>query len=302
MPPNHLPMKRVLLTGLFVGIAIFAGLIALFVWSPTLVLNTAARGGDVFVQPGVGYGDDPRQKLDVYRPRETAPNAPVVVFFYGGSWQWGNRTLYRFVGAALARRGMITIIPDYRVYPPAVYPDFLQDSARAVRWAKENAARLGGDPARLFLIGHSAGAYNAAMLNLDPRWLAAEGLDPRRDVIATIGIAGPYDFLPVTSEALKVIFGPEETRPLTQPIRYADGKAPPMLLLRPAKDSIVDPDNATRLAARIRANGGEATVVTYDWVGHLSIIGTFSPLMRFLAPALDDIHEFIEAAGRGAKP
>jgi acetyl esterase/lipase len=126
-------------------------------------------------------------------------------------------------------------------------------------------------------------------------------MDSRRDVVAAIGIAGPYDFLPVTSEALKVIFGPEETRPLTQPIRYADGKAPPMLLLRPAKDSVVDPENSTRLAARIIANGGEATVITYDRVGHLSIIGTISPLMRFLAPVLDDIHEFVEAAGRGGK-
>lgn len=274
-------------------LAVLGGIATMFVWSPTLLLNTLALGSDVTAESDLPYGSDARHRLDVYRPSKVTKDAPVAVFFYGGSWQWGSKSIYRFVGAALARRGMVAIIADYRVYPPVLYPDFLRDSAWAVRWAKENAARFGGDPAKLFLIGHSAGAYNAAMLTLDRRWLAEVGLDPLRDIVAMVGIAGPYDFLPVTSEALKIIFGPEETRPATQPIMYTDGNAPPMLLLRAEQDSVVDPGNSARLAAKIEVQGGEAVVKTYGGVGHLSIIGTFSPVLSFLAPVLDDVAAFV---------
>ncbi len=287
-------MKRVWIAALL----IVGAVAALFVWAPTFILNGWARGSDVLIERNVAYGADPRHKLDVYRPANAAPGAPVVVFFYGGSWQNGDKSIYRFLGATLARAGIVAVIPDYRVYPSVVYPDFLRDSARAVRWAKENATRFGADPAKLFLAGHSAGAYNAAMLTIDPRWLAEVQLQPLRDVRGMVGIAGPYDFLPLESENLKIIFGPEDSRPLTQPIHYVDGKAPPMLLLRPANDTVVDPGNSVRLTNRIREKGGSATLKTYDRVGHLSIIGTFSPLLSFLAPTRDDLVQFVrERAG-----
>ncbi len=98
---------------------------------------------------------------------------------------------------ALARRGYVAVLPDYRIYPQARYPDFLDDGARAVRWAKDNATRFGGDPQKLFLMGHSAGAHIAAMLALDATWLQKVGLVPGRDIAGLIGISGPYDFLPL---------------------------------------------------------------------------------------------------------
>lgn len=281
-------MKRV-----WIGVlALLAGLVALFVWAPTFVLNAASWGGDVEVERDVSFGGDQRLKLDVYKPAG-AKNLPVVVFFYGGSWQRGDKSIYRFVGAALARAGIVTVIPDYRVYPPVVYPDFLRDSALAVRWAKDNAVRFGGDPTKLFLSGHSAGAYNAVSLATDRRWLADVKLDPKSDLAGVIGIAGPYDFLPLEDESLKVIFGPEAERPKTQPINYVNGDEPPMLLLRPANDTVVDPGNSARLANRVEKNGGKATLRTYDRVGHLSIIGTMSPVLSFLAPAKDDLAHFV---------
>ncbi len=286
---KHGSMKRVWIAVL-IGVAAIA---AMFFWAPTFVLNTLARGRDVVIERDISFGADRRLTLDVYRPANAQTDAPVVVFFYGGSWQRGDKSLYGFVGATLARAGIVTVIPDYRVYPPVIYPDFLRDSALAVRWAKENAARFGGNSARLFLAGHSAGAYNAASLALDRRWLGEVGIDPRRDVSGVIGVAGPYDFLPLESEALKIIFGPEDQRPTTQPIAYVDGEAPPMLLLRPANDSVVDPGNSARLATRIEIKGGKAMLKTYDRVGHLSILGTFSPLLSFLAPARDDFIEFV---------
>jgi len=281
-------MKRVWI-GVLVLLAVLA---ALFVWAPAFVLNAAAWGGDVEIERDVSFGSDQRLKLDVYKP-SGAKNLPVVVFFYGGSWQRGDKSIYRFVGAALARAGIVAVIPDYRVYPPVVYPDFLRDSALAVRWAKDNAARFGGDPAKLFLSGHSAGAYNAVSLAADRRWLADVKLDPKADLAGVIGIAGPYDFLPLEDEKLKVIFGPEAERPKTQPINYVNGDEPPMLLLRPANDTVVDPGNSARFADRVEKNGGKATLRTYDRVGHLSIIGTMSPVLSFLAPAKDDFARFV---------
>lgn len=281
-------MKRVWI-GFLVLVLVLA---ALLVWAPTFVLNAASWGGDVTIERDIAYGSDPRLKLDVYKPAG-AKDLPIVVFFYGGSWQHGDKSIYRFVGAALARAGIVAVIPDYRVYPAVLYPDFLRDSALAVRWTKDNAARIGGDPAKLFLAGHSAGAYNAVSLATDRRWLKEAKLDPANDIAGVIGIAGPYDFLPLEAENLKIIFGPEQARPATQPINYVDGKEPPMLLLRPANDSVVDPGNSVRLANRIDKSGGKAMLKTYDRVGHLSIIGTFSPLLSFMAPARDDLVRFV---------
>jgi acetyl esterase/lipase len=256
-------------------------------------LNFVAWRDGLKITRSIAYGEGARRTLDVYRPGNAA-GLPVVVFFYGGSWQSGNKGLYRFVGATLARRGYVAVIPDYRVYPEVGYPQFLEDGARAVRWAKDNAARFGGDPDKIFLMGHSAGAYIAAMLALDSRWLGAVGISSDRDITGLIGISGPYDFLPLREGTMRTIFGGND--PATQPISHVSSGAPPALLLTGAKDGIVDPGNSARLAARLRAAGDAVALRTYRWVGHLSIIGTFSPLLWFLAPVQRDVVAFIASA------
>ena len=130
---------------------------------------------------------------------QDAETAPVIVFFYGGSWQSGNKSIYKFVGSALARRGYVLVVPDYRVYPEVIYPAFLEDGALAVRWTKDNATLFGADPNMLFVMGHSAGAYMAAMLALDSRWLGRAGLSPRRDIAGLVGILRPMRFFPVVA-------------------------------------------------------------------------------------------------------
>lgn len=258
--------------------------------SPATPLNLFAWRHGVEITRSVAYGDGARRTLDVYRPRG-ATAAPVIVFFYGGSWQSGNKATYLFVAAALARHGYVTVVPDYRVYPEVRYPGFLEDSALAVRWAKENAARLGGDPQKLFVMGHSAGAYIAAMLALDGRWLQQVGLAPDTDIAGLIGISGPYDFLPLHG-TLRTIFGGVDV-PDTQPISHVSRGAPPALLVTGARDGVVSPGNSSRLAAKLHAAGDDATALTYSWVGHLSIIGTFALPLRFLAPVLRDVDAFI---------
>jgi len=259
--------------------------------SPSIVLNGLAPRQGYDVAQSISYGDGPRRMLDVYRP-DKADDAPVIVFFYGGSWQGGSRENYRFVAAALARRGFVTIVPDYRVYPEVKYPAFIEDGALAVEWAHRNAARFGGDADNIVLMGHSAGAHIAAMLAIDERWLQDVGLDPRRDIAGLVGLAGPYDFLPIKDKTLQVIFG-GDNRPETQPISHVGGGEPPSLLVTGPRDTTVYPVNTTRLAARLRAVGSPARVIVQPRVGHLTIVGSIAWPLRFLAPVLDDVDTFV---------
>jgi acetyl esterase/lipase len=213
----------------------------------------------------------------------------MVVFFYGGNWQSGDKAIYCFIGQALASRGVVAVIPDYRLYPEARYADFLADAAAAVAWSGGHAAELGGDPTRLYLMGHSAGAYIAAMLALDRRRLGG-----RPKIAGMIGLSGPYDFLPLTDPALRQIFAPENEWSSTQPIFYARGDSPPLLLLTGDDDDTVDPGNTARLASRIRALGGNVTEKHYPGIGHLQIIGAMAAPFHFIAPTLADTIGFVE--------
>jgi acetyl esterase/lipase len=247
----------------------------------------------------IAYADRSRHRLDVCRPRGAAA-APVIIFFYGGAWQSGYKELYRYVAKALARRGYVAVVPDYRIYPEVCYPEFLHDGALVVRWVKDNIARFGGDPAKLFLKGHSAGAHIAAMLSIDARWLGKVGLDPRRDIAGLIGIAGPYDLMPLRDEKLKMIFGGVD-RPETQPIYHVAPGAPPALLMTGGRDRLVEPGNSVRLAARLVAAGNAATVLTYRRVGHFIIIAAVAPFLRFLVPVMRDVDAFIAATLRAPR-
>jgi acetyl esterase/lipase len=274
--------------------------------SPASVLNMLAVWGKYRMISSIAYAAGARRSLDVYAPNRGGESAPVVVFFYGGNWQEGEKSTYRFIGASLASRGLVAVIPDYRVYPEVRFPGFIEDGARTVRWAYDHAAEFGGDPTRIVLMGHPAGAYIAAMLTYDRRWLAAVGLDPDRDVRGLVGFAGPYDFLPLHDETLKIIFGPDDRLATTQPINFVEGGAPPAFLATGRDDDVVDPGNVTRLARRIGEKNGAATVKVYDGVGHRLLIGAFAAPLRGLAPVLRDAVGFIvrvtmTAAAGGAR-
>jgi acetyl esterase/lipase len=275
----------------------FMMLAALGGCSTTGVLGAVEPKAGVNIVRDLAYGEGPRQRLDVYG-QKSKTGAPVVVFFYGGSWNSGSKDIYTFLGAALARHGYVVVIPDYRVYPQVVWPAFLQDSAQAVKWARDHAAEYGGDPRRLVLMGHSAGAYNAAELTYDKRWLAAVGMDPDRDVRALVGLAGPYDFLPLQSDELRTIFGPEQSRPATQPIAYVEAGSPPAFLAADLGDKVVDPGNVTRMAARIHQKGGRVETKMYGGLSHALMIGVFAWPLRGLAPVMKDSTAFIDAHTR----
>lgn len=263
--------------------------------SPAALLNLLARGADVEVVRDLAYAPGPRGRLDLYLPRGVK-KAPVVVFFYGGGWEAGEKAMYRFLGSALAADGVICAIADYRVWPEVGFPDFLRDGAAAVAWVRAHAAARGGDPSRLFLMGHSAGAHIAAMLGLDGRWLGAVGMTPA-ELSGVIGLSGPYDFLPLGTATLRAIFGPASGLAATQPINFVSDQAPPFLLATGGADRVVLPRNTANLAAALRAAGRRVESIVYPCVGHAPVVGAFAGPLRFVAPVRRDVGRFIGARG-----
>ena len=255
--------------------AVFIVLVAfvLTACSPLAVINVLVPEDGYRSTVDVAYGDGPRRRLDIYTPADTRPDnaRPVVVFFYGGSWQSGSRADYRFVAEALTRRGLVVVIPDYRVNPEVVFPAFVEDGAAAVRWTLENAVRFGGDPHRLFLMGHSAGANIAALLALDGRYLAAAGVAPG-SVTGLIGLAGPYAFDPFATESVRPVFAGLQDKDRARPIAFIDAGDPPMLLLHGLSDDTVYPRNSEQLAEAARAAGVRVTLEMLPDLGHVGIL------------------------------
>ena len=262
--------------------------------SPLTVINGLTPSDTYYSTTGLAYGALARQRLDVYRPTQVTETAPVVVFFYGGNWNSGERSDYLFVAEALASRGFVVVLADYRLYPEVRFPDFLDDCALAVRWAFEHGAEYGGDARNLYLMGHSAGAYNAAMLALNPEYLRGAGVDVKQ-IRGLITLAGPFDFLPLQNEVSKKVFGFPDTPLNTQPIQFASASAPPALLLTAKEDDVVDPGNSVRLAARLRNQGVAVTELVYPKLGHRTLVGALSKPLRGFAPVLDDVAKFIGA-------
>lgn len=257
-----------------------------------------APGTAEFTQPpvtGIAYGTDARQKLDIYAPEDAARAAhPVLVFFHGGAWRDGEREGYGFLGRAFAARGIVTVVADYRKTPMVRFPAFVEDTADAIAWVHANIAKHEGDPSRIFVMGHSAGAHIAMLTALDPRWLAAKGLQPAI-IKGVIGLAGPYDFLPLTTDSSKIALGQWPNLAETQPITYARADAPPLLLLTGDKDTVVKPRNSKILSAKIGDLGGKQQLKIYPGVDHADIIMAIARPFRTKAPVLEDVAGFIKA-------
>jgi acetyl esterase/lipase len=273
--------------------------------SPVGLINQLTPTSTYTFAGDIAYGTAPRERLDVYRPlngvRNPQPAAgyPVVVFFYGGSWNSGNRAMYKFVGEALAARGIVTVIADYRLYPEVRYPAFLRDNARAVAWAYKDIAQYGGNPQQLYIMGHSAGGYNVAMLALDPRWLEGVGMKPAM-LAGWIGLAGPYDFLPITDRDVQPVFDYPNYPKGCMPIDYVHDTQVPRTFIGAAKvDSLVNPvRNSVQLADKLKADGVQVTLDLYKGVNHETLIGSFAKPLRWMSPVLHDVVAFVRQGGQ----
>jgi acetyl esterase/lipase len=243
------------------------------------------------VYADLAYGADPRQKLDLYVPDGLKAPLPVLVFFYGGSWQSGEKSSYLALGQAFASQGIIVAVADYRLYPKVKYPAFIEDAAQTVRYVHDHVKTYGGDAQRLFVSGHSAGAYLAVMLGSDEKYLRNAGGDFAW-LRGVIGISGPYDFLPLTGADFIDMFG-GSGRDETQPINHIDGVRPPMFLVTGDDDQTVSPGNTQRMAARLAAAGSPVQTKIYPGVTHVGIIMSLAPGFGSTAPLRDDVVAFI---------
>lgn len=259
--------------------------------SPVQVMNTLIPDRGFVVSRDIAYGSLPRQKLDVYRPRGLRRSAPVAVFLYGGRWQSGSKADYRLLGQALTKRGIVLVVADYRLYPEVRFPAFVEDGARVVRWTRDNVARFGGDTARIFVVGHSAGGHTAALLALDERLLRDAGVPPGT-VRGFVSLAGPVDTV-WTDADVQALMGPRQGWAATYPASHIDGVEPPLLLLHGAGDQTVNPSSSVRLAARIQQAGGCIRTRVYPKVGHVEIVVAFAAPWLGIAPVMSDVVEFI---------
>jgi acetyl esterase/lipase len=259
-------------------------------------LNATDQQRAITPRTDVVFDSEHRLALDVYAPAQGS-HAPIVVFFYGGSWVRGERAWYRFVGTALAAHGVITVIPDYRKYPQVTLDGFMHDAADAVAWAHAHAIEIGGSPDDIFVMGHSAGGQIAALLATDPQWLAAYDMKPT-DLAGFIGLAGCYDFVPVPQDdaIMLGVFGRTvEQQRRGQPVSYVRGAEPPMLLLQGTDDGEVEPSNAISLYRATQAVHGDSTLRTYPGVGHEALLFALSRPLRGGAPTLSDVLAFIQS-------
>src|SRR5579863_1511757 len=239
-----------------------------------LALNTVASFSNYSRHTGLAYGSAPAETLDLYVPRNAA-GAPVVVFFYGGGWDSGDKSSYKFVGAALAAAGVVAVIPNYTLYPKAKFPRFMQDAARSVAWTRAHAREWGGDPERLFLVGHSAGAHIAVLLGLDQEYLHQAG-GSSQWLRGVVGLAGPYDFLPFTDAYLNDLFGPPAEFWRSQPINYVRADAAPLLLMHGLRDTRVSPNNTRSLTAAMQGLGAAVTTRYFPRADHADLAAAFS--------------------------
>jgi acetyl esterase/lipase len=258
-----------------------------------LAANVPATFGPYRRETNLAYGPDPQQQLDVYIPDVPVKSpTPLVIFWHGGRWSFGDKADYRFVGAALAQLGYVAVLPNYRMYPQVKMAGFMADAAQAALWSSANAAQLGADPKQLYLMGHSAGAHMAVLLSLDERYFAATQ-HPAPHIAGSIGLSGPYDFLPLLEPDVQDMLGPPARYADSQPINFVRAGAPRMLLVHGSKDDTVWPKNSRNLASALTARGVPVTLKFYPHVGHADTVAALSAPARGRAPTLADIADFV---------
>lgn len=283
-----------------IGLAATIPLLLVSGCSAVQLVNAVSKIYPVEKISDISFGPNPRDTLDLYLPRDTdnEQEIPVIVFYYGGSWNRGEKSEYEFVGRRLASLGYAVSIPNYRVYPEVKYPDFLVDSAKGFKatvtelnketYANQKFAK------QFILMGHSAGAYNASMLAYDPTWLQNQNVNPKEHIAGLIGMAGAYNIYPIKVTEVQPVFDHPNYPPNSQPIEFVDNANFPTLLIAPANDELVSIEkNTNSLAKALKDSGKKVEVKTVNGTDHISLIGTLSPLLFFKGSSVDPIKQFV---------
>lgn len=273
-----------------------SGVLLLVGCSPLQLANNLVRK-ELRVEADIAYGPYERQTLDVYTSPQTESGSGVVIFVHGGYWDSGDKADYRFIADSFAEKGFVTVIPNFRLVPAVTFPSYVEDVALAVKWVFENHRSDA-----VFLMGHSSGAHIAALIAFDERYMDAVGLT-NEDLAGFIGLAGPYDFLPPTSDRTRAALGAEEGWQVTQPIEFVDSSDPPAFLATGLADETVNPDNSKRLADRILESGGVVELRTYRGLSHGALVAALARAGRVLERAvLHDVIEFMRSFDQLSPP
>lgn len=253
--------------------------------------NLPSCFGNVRQHRDIRYGSGPRHTLDVHA-LPGIKNRPVIIFWYGGGWTSGDKAAYQFVGNALARCGYCAMLPDYRLYPSVIFPGFVEDAAQVVAYAHRHAAQWGGDPSKIIVMGHSAGAHLAALVAFNRFYMHAAG-GSTRWIRAFVGLAGPYALLPNT-DLFRAIFHAPARPQDWQPLRHVNARCPPSLLLQGERDTLIDSSQPAQLCDALHRHGVSAEMEVFPSATHSDMVAAFSLIARRRAPTLERCVRFID--------
>lgn len=255
---------------------------------PGCLLNMITPSSTYSRTKGQAFGEGSRDKLDIYRAKNPKPDAPVLIFIHGGAWDRGSKTTYKFLAEGFTKSGYDIVVPNYRLYPNAIYPDFIEDNAKAVAFTAEQF------PNRpIVLIGHSAGGYNVLMLALRDKFLAKFGVNLCETIKGVVSLSAPVGVIPLEGHPLIDIF-PDRHAGDDGVLNSVAEPTPPFFLGHGEEDSIVNPINSTLLAEKVTARGGRVVVKTYPGLQHIGPIKVLSRYFEKDSPLKSDILEFIE--------
>ena len=240
----------------------------------------------------LAYGEHKDQVLDLVN-LENSRDCPVILFFHGGSWRWGQKDYHREIGKQFAKSGIIFATANYRLYPEVRFPAFPRDASLAVKWLRENVAKHGGDPSRIFLMGHSAGAHSMALVGLDESYLKEVGGDFSW-IRGVIGMSCPYYFDPNKEFLYREIFNVGRDHEEFMPLCLVDGgNEPPFLVMHGFFDPLVAVEGAEKFINKMRAAGGKVTRRIYSSHGHFSLVRRTTSWHIWPNPLLKDVVEFV---------
>lgn len=255
---------------------------------PGCLLNMATPSSTFSRTKGQAFGEGARDKLDIYRAKNPKADAPMLIFIHGGAWDRGSKTTYRFLAEGFTKSGYDIVVPNYRLYPKAIYPEFLEDNAKAVAFTAEH---FPGRP--IVLIGHSAGGYNVLMLALRDKFLAKFGVNLCETIKGVVSLSAPVGVIPLEGHPLIDIF-PDRHAGDDGILNSVGAPTPPFFLGHGEEDSIVNPINSTLLAEKVTARGGNAVVKIYPGLKHIGPIKVLSRYYEKDSALKSDILEFID--------
>ena len=249
----------------------------------------------------IPFGHTGSLKLDVYKPKTKSEKKDILVFIHGGNWSNGSKKLYRFFGRGMARKGILTVVIDFRQYPSATYSGMAMDAAEAVAWIRQHAAEYGGDPEKIFVAGHSAGAHLAALISTDNSYF--DSLEIKSPVKGCILIdpfgLDMYTYLkkeePYKYDVYRTVFTKDSVQwKRGSPVNHLHPGMPPFMLFRGGRTYPNIVEGTDRFAEALKKYQPDASVIVVPRKRHAGMIFSYTNPRK---KAYGQILEFMRKSG-----